>query len=171
MSWSPQASTGTAKTRSGDNRVCFTLRFDTSDLGSYLKDHEAVWPEMQQALVDCGWRNYSLFYRAADGFAVGYFETDADFATACARMEAHPVNARWQTAMARYTPSNMGSPLDDGDTSLRHYFYLGEDAPGGTPAPEAAAVAAAGPSRAMLAATLGVGVGCGLLLSRLFKDK
>jgi hypothetical protein len=63
----------------------------------------------------------------------------------------------------------MGSPLDDGDTSLRHYFYLGEDAPGGTPAPEAAAVAAAGPSRAVLTATLGVGVGCGLLLSRLFK--
>lgn len=46
------------------------------------KDHEAVWPEMQRALVECGWHNYSLFYRP-DGLAVGYFETDADFATAC----------------------------------------------------------------------------------------
>lgn len=30
---------------------------------------------MQQALVDCGWYDYSLFYRA-DGFAVGVFQTD-----------------------------------------------------------------------------------------------
>ena len=37
---------------------------------------------MQRALVECGWHNYSLFYRP-DGLAVGYFETDADFATAC----------------------------------------------------------------------------------------
>ena len=125
MSWSPQASTGTAKTRSGDNRVCFTLRFDTSDLGSYLKDHEAVWPEMQQALVDCGWHNYSLFYRP-DGFAVGYFETDAaSFEEAGARMDGYDVNAVWQEAMSKYTPANT-SPIDAAQ-ELTHYFYIGDD--------------------------------------------
>ena len=78
--WVPQHCTGPSKTAGGRNRVCFTLQFDTADLASYLRDHEAVWPEMQAALVECGWHNYSLFYRR-DGFAVGYFETDEDFAT------------------------------------------------------------------------------------------
>ena len=62
--WSAQAFTGGGgTTRSGLNRVGFTLQFETADLPQYLKDHEEVWPEMQQALVDCGWHNYSLFYR------------------------------------------------------------------------------------------------------------
>ena len=62
--WSVQAFTGGGgTTRSGLNRVGFTLQFETADLDQYLKDHEEVWPEMQQALVDCGWHNYSLFYR------------------------------------------------------------------------------------------------------------
>ena len=72
--WRPQPFTGAARTRTGRRRVAFQLQFEPSRLGEYLKDHEAVWPEMQQALVSCGWHNYSLFYRA-DGFAVGYFET------------------------------------------------------------------------------------------------
>ena len=83
-SWLPQAFTGAARTRSGRRRVCFTLQFESSKLGSYLKDHEAVWPEMQTALVECGWHNYSLFYRA-DGFAVGYFETPHSFEDAMER--------------------------------------------------------------------------------------
>ena len=61
---------------------------------------------MQQALVDCGWHNYSLFYRP-DGFAVGYFETDASgFEEAGGRMEGYDVNAVWQEAMSKYTPAN-----------------------------------------------------------------
>jgi L-rhamnose mutarotase len=109
--WGPQTYTGGGgRTRAGLRRVCFQLQFEPSKLDEYLKDHEAIWPEMQRALVDCGWHNYSLFFRP-DGFAIGYFETDVDFATACARMEAHEVNARWQSAMAKYTPAGL-SPLE-----------------------------------------------------------
>lgn len=123
--WIPQAYTGGGGlTRSGLKRVGFTLQFETQNLDQYLKDHETVWPEMQQALVDSGWHNYSLFYRQ-DGFAFGYFETDADFDTCCARMAETEVNARWQDAMSKYTPANVRP--DEAAGTMEHYFYLGTD--------------------------------------------
>ena len=123
--WSPQQYTGGGGTTvSGLNRVCFQLKFEPAELNQYLIDHETMWPEMQQALVDCGWHNYSLFYRP-DGFAVGYFETDTDFDAACAKMGATDVNKRWQAAMSKYTPANV-SPIDAA-MELKHYFYLGTD--------------------------------------------
>ncbi|CAK0827297.1 unnamed protein product [Prorocentrum cordatum] len=100
------------------------MRFEPGDLQQYIDDHKAVWPEMQSALVACGWHNYSLFLRE-DGFAVGYFETDVDFKTACARMDKHGVNDRWQEAMKKYTPASV-SPVDAA-SELKHYFYLGGD--------------------------------------------
>merc|ERR1712100_410134 len=101
------------------------MKFNTEELEQYLKDHEAVWPEMQQALAASGWHNYSLFYRP-DGFAFGYFETETSgFEEAAANMDGHEVNARWQAAMSKYTPANT-SPVESAGT-LEHYFYLGSD--------------------------------------------
>jgi hypothetical protein len=45
----------------GRRRCCFQMKFEPAELSQYLTDHEAVWPEMQEALVACGWHNYSLF--------------------------------------------------------------------------------------------------------------
>ena len=155
MVWAPQTSTGPHRTRAGLRRVCFTLQFDPARLDEYLDDHKTVWPEMQQALVSCGWHNYSLFCRR-DGFAVGYFETDESFETACARMDALEVNQRWQVAMSKYTPK-ASSPIE-GAGELSHYFYLGTDCEGG-PGP----ASAPSPCATTLLAVL-VGVGCGIIL-------
>ena len=80
------------------------------------------------------------FYRP-DGFAVGYFETDASgFEEAGGRMDSFDVNAVWvracsssllshgnlkggcsqQEAMSKYTPANT-SPIDAA-MELEHYF-------------------------------------------------
>merc|ERR1712023_141746 len=76
LEWMPQPFTGGGGlTKAGLKRQCFFMQLNPEDLPQYLKDHENVWPDMQEALVKCGWHNYSLFYRP-DGFAVGYFETD-----------------------------------------------------------------------------------------------
>eukprot|EP00035_Acanthoeca_spectabilis_P003919 m.96802 g.96802 ORF g.96802 m.96802 type:complete len:253 (+) comp12374_c0_seq5:945-1703(+) len=111
-------------TRQGLRRACFQMRFKPDDLPKYLKDHEAVWPEMQTALRETGWHNYSLFYRG-DGFAVGFFESDVGFAEACGRMDKTEVNARWQAAMAPYTADNT-SPIDQA-SELEHCLYLGDN--------------------------------------------
>jgi len=42
-------------------RVCFLLQIRPERLDEYKERHRAVWPEMLEALRECGWRNYSLF--------------------------------------------------------------------------------------------------------------
>ena len=56
-------------------RVCFTLQVRPERLDEYKEKHRTVWPEMQQALRETGWNNYSLFLRE-DGVLVGYLETE-----------------------------------------------------------------------------------------------
>jgi L-rhamnose mutarotase len=81
-------------------RVCFQLQVRPDRLEEYLERHRNVWPEMQQALRDAGWRNYSLFARD-DGLIIGYLECD-DFEAALAALGATDVNARWQAEMAPF---------------------------------------------------------------------
>jgi L-rhamnose mutarotase len=88
-------------------RRCFLLHVRPEKLAEYVEVHQRVWPEMLDALRETGWRNYSLFLRAEDGLVVGYFEAD-DVAAATARMDGHPVNARWQSEMAQYFVEGSG---------------------------------------------------------------
>ena len=81
-------------------RVCWIMRVRPEKLAEYRRAHEAVWPEMLEALRETGWANYSLFLDD-DGLLIAYLETD-DFAAAQAAMEERDVNTRWQAAMAEY---------------------------------------------------------------------
>ena len=99
-------------------RVCFLLRVDPERLDEYKERHRDVWPEMQQALRDTGWRNYSLFLRD-DGLLVGYLETE-DFEAAQRGMAATDVNDRWQREMAVV----FGERADEGIVRLEEVFHL-----------------------------------------------
>ncbi|MGE0283149.1 MAG: L-rhamnose mutarotase [Rhizobiaceae bacterium] len=103
-------------------RICFLLKVRKPLLAEYRKTHEAVWPEMRQALSDAGWSNYSLFLRD-DGLLVGYLETE-DFEAARAGLAATEVNARWQAEMAPYFEELEGQRPDEGLTVLPSIFYL-----------------------------------------------
>ena len=81
-------------------RVCFQLHVRPERMDEYRERHQAVWPEMLEALSRTGWTNYSLFLRG-DGLLIGYLETE-DFAAAVAGMEAEDVNTRWQAEMAPF---------------------------------------------------------------------
>jgi L-rhamnose mutarotase len=52
-------------------RVCFVLQVKPERIQEYKERHRVVWPEMQDALRETGWNNYSLFLRH-DGLLVGY---------------------------------------------------------------------------------------------------
>jgi L-rhamnose mutarotase len=103
-------------------RVCFLLRVRPDRLGEYRERHEAVWPEMLDALRATGWRNYSLFL-SDDGLLVGYLETD-DFEAAVAGMEATEVNARWQAEMAEFFELPDDERPDTGLRRLAEVFHL-----------------------------------------------
>jgi L-rhamnose mutarotase len=103
-------------------RVCFLLKVRQERLAEYRERHEAVWPEMLEALSAAGWHNYSLFLRE-DGLLVGYLETE-DFAAAQAAMAATDVNARWQAEMAGFFEELDGAKPDEAMRPLTEVFHL-----------------------------------------------
>ncbi len=79
-------------------RIGFLLKVKEEMIEEYKRRHEAVWPEMLNAISRSGWHNYSLFMRD-DGLLFGYFETPESFETALQTLGAEEVNTRWQEYM------------------------------------------------------------------------
>ena len=103
-------------------RVGFILKVKQELLEEYKGTHQNVWPEMQQALRDAGWKNYSLFARE-DGTLFGYLETD-DFQKCLAAMDGLEVNTRWQASMKPYFESLEGKRPDESMMQLEEVFHL-----------------------------------------------
>ena len=103
-------------------RICFLLKVKAGRLEEYRARHDAVWPEMLEALRQIGWHNYSLFLRD-DGLLVGYLETP-DFRKALEGMASREVNERWQREMAPFFESLDGRRPDEGMSPLPMVFHL-----------------------------------------------
>lgn len=103
-------------------RICFVLQVKPSRLEEYKQRHRSVWPEMQEALHESGWKNYSLFLRP-DGLLVGYLETD-DFERARAEMAKRDVNRRWQREMSGFFVQEDGLTPDCAMELLEEVFHL-----------------------------------------------
>ena len=103
-------------------RIGFLLKVREGMLEEYKKRHEAVWPEMLDALRRTGWHNYSLFVRE-DGLLFGYFETPESFQTALDGMDREEINARWQESMAPFFEGT-GDHADRMMVELEEVFHL-----------------------------------------------
>jgi L-rhamnose mutarotase len=103
-------------------RICFLLQVRPERVEEYRDRHASVWPELQEALRETGWKNYSLFLRR-DGVLVGYLEAE-DFARCCAAMKQYSVNARWQTEMAPFFEGLENGSADDYMEPLQEVFHL-----------------------------------------------
>jgi len=103
-------------------RVCFVLQVKPERIAEYKERHRHVWPEMQTALRETGWSNYSLFLRS-DGLLVGYLETD-DFEQARAGMAHREVNERWQREMGDFFVQPDGILPDRAMQPLDEVFHL-----------------------------------------------
>lgn len=104
-------------------RVGFMLKVRQDKLEEYKHHHQNVWPEMQAALREAGWHNYSLFVRD-DGLLFGYFETPESLATAQAQMAEKEINTRWQTCMAPFFESPNNARADEMFLELQEIFHL-----------------------------------------------
>ena len=104
-------------------RYCFCLQVRPDRLDAYVERHRAVWPDMQAALRESGWHNYSLFVRE-DGLLFGYFETPASLQAAQAQMAVREINTRWQEFMAPYFESPNNSRPDEMFEELTEIFHL-----------------------------------------------
>ena len=103
-------------------RIGFVLKVKQDRLEEYKGTHKNVWPEMQQALREAGWTNYSLFARE-DGTLFGYLETE-DFEHSLADMATRDVNARWQAEMKQYFEGIGGKRPDESFLVLEEVFHL-----------------------------------------------
>ena len=81
-------------------RIAFLLRLKPGTGAAYDRDHAAVWPEMLALLKKSGISEYSIFRR--DELLFLYMRLDEDFDTVWDRIEADPINLRWQEAMSAY---------------------------------------------------------------------
>ncbi len=104
-------------------RVGFLFKVKPELMAEYKAHHQAVWPEMLEALHRTGWHNYSLFARD-DGLVFGYFETPESLQAAQAGMEGEEVNARWQAFMAPYFEALGGLRPDQSMLELEEIFHL-----------------------------------------------
>jgi L-rhamnose mutarotase len=103
-------------------RVCFVLQVKPERIEEYKERHRSVWPEMQAALRETGWGNYSLFLRD-DGLLVGYLETE-NFEGARAGMAGREVNQRWQREMGQFFVQPDGVLPDRAMQPLQEVFHL-----------------------------------------------
>ncbi len=103
-------------------RICFILQVKPDRLEEYKARHRTVWPEMEAALRETGWNNYSLFLRS-DGLLVGYLETE-DFERARAGMAKREVNERWQREMAIFFVQPEGVLPDRAMDPLEEVFHV-----------------------------------------------
>ena len=104
-------------------RIGFLLKVKEDKIEEYKKHHENVWPEMQEALRQTGWHNYSLFMRP-DGLLFGYFETPESFQEALDGMSKQDINAQWQEFMAPYFEGMGTTHADEMMVELEEVFHL-----------------------------------------------
>ncbi|MDQ2839793.1 MAG: L-rhamnose mutarotase [Acidobacteriota bacterium] len=102
-------------------RICFILKLRPECIEEYVERHINVWPEMQAALQETGWGNYTIFL-ASGGLLIGYMETK-DFDEARRRMKALCINDQWQAEMVPHFDLS-GEHADDSMLPLQQVFRL-----------------------------------------------
>src|SRR5437763_1847829 len=103
-------------------RIGFILKVKPDKIEEYKKHHQAVWPEMLDALRRTGWRNYSLVMRD-DGLLFGYCGTPDSLQAAQAGMAKEDINARWQEFMAPFFEGVGGAHADEMKAELVEVFH------------------------------------------------
>lgn len=106
-------------------RLCFLMHLVPGMEAEYEKRHDEIWPDMQAAVYDAGFRNYSLFRRGTQ--VIGYAECVPDIATVLTKMGAAEVNTRWGESF-----SNIIASMTDETGDLIRYtevWHLDESAP------------------------------------------
>lgn len=102
-------------------RYAFRLRVKQEAIARYEEEHQRVWPELLAKLKEVGISDYSIFRRGQELILV--LRVD-DFDAAWAKLDADPVNQRWQAFMGP-----LFEPLEEMEPGerfpmFREVFYL-----------------------------------------------
>ncbi|GDX24278.1 L-rhamnose mutarotase [Actinomycetes bacterium] len=78
-------------------RLCFLIHLFEGGEEEYDQRHENIWPEMEDAVVAAGFRNYSLFRLGT--LAIGYAECEPDVETVLRKMATFDVEHKWNSSL------------------------------------------------------------------------
>ena len=102
-------------------RFAFILRLREGAAEAYEKAHREVWPEMLDMLKSGGISDYSIFRR--DNLLFLTFKA-VDFEATWIQFDNHPVNLRWQKAMAPLFEPHEGLRPRERFPMMQEVFYL-----------------------------------------------
>ena len=102
-------------------RFAFMLRLREVATEAYEESQRAVWPEMLALLKSAGISEYSIYRR--DDLLILALRA-VDFEATWSQIENHPVNLRWQQAMAPFFAPQEGLRPGERFPMLEEVFYL-----------------------------------------------
>jgi L-rhamnose mutarotase len=102
-------------------RYAFMLRLRPGAAEAYEKAHREVWPEMLELLKSAGISEYSIYRR--DELLILTLRT-VDFEATWSKIDNHPVNLRWQQAMAPLFAPLEGLRAGERFPMMEEVFYL-----------------------------------------------
>ena len=102
-------------------RFAFMLRLRPGTAAAYEEAHRAVWPEMLELLKSAGIGEYSIYRR--DELLILALRAE-NFEETWSKIDNHPVNLRWQQAMAPLFEPNEGLREGERFPMLEEVFYL-----------------------------------------------
>ena len=116
-------------------RTLFTFEIRPGTEGEYRRRHDAIWPELVDALRQAGISNNSIFRQGTT--MIAYAECEPDAATAFGKVGGTDVNARWSRWF-----EGIIVQLTDAEGNLFRAEEVWHLADGGTPAESSPAPAA-----------------------------
>jgi L-rhamnose mutarotase len=74
-------------------RLCYTFELSADAVEEYERRHAQLWPELEVAIRESGFSNYTLFRRGLE--VIAYCECEPTVEEALAKLERYEVSARW----------------------------------------------------------------------------
>lgn len=98
------------------------LKLRAEHLDEYVRQHEAVWPDVLARIRRSNIRNYSIFLR--DGILFAYFEyVGEDFAADMRAMAADEATQRWWAIMEPMQEKWPTASAEDWWTNMTEVFH------------------------------------------------
>lgn len=107
-------------------RYCQTLslRDDKVLIEAYIKEHQQVWPEIQQGIREVGILDMQIYIHGRVLFMIVDTVDEFDWVKDNARLAELPRQAEWERYMARFQEAELGAASNEKWVLMEQIFQL-----------------------------------------------
>ena len=110
-------------------RTGMTVRVRPDLVDEYRKTHAQVWPEVESALLELGFRKISIFHAGSLLFMYQEYAGSLPIEEAYASYAANDACRRWEQLMGRFQEGESGSLPGIRWTNMEEIYHLGPPSP------------------------------------------